>query len=277
MRTNWRSAISCDRLLLVPYRRDHVARYHEWMRCRKLLTLTGSEPLTFRQELAMQRSWRRDANKCTFILLDRDVFESYPQVDELNKDQHIDHSTMDSAVCDCRLCSGRSRPVFTHCEAAESGHISDSSDSQPVSECQCSSRELAAMIGDVNLFLADSETTPGTVAPSAEVEVMIAEPWARGAGRGRVAVAALLRYAIEVLRVQRFSAKIGRDNAASLRLFHSLGFVKTEESHVFDQVTMEASVAYGEPFDRRVRENCPGYCVLSTDDLYRSVGDNLLS
>ncbi|XP_045841281.1 N-acetyltransferase 9 isoform X2 [Meles meles] len=57
-------------------------RYHEWMRSEELRRLTASEPLTLEQEHSMQRSWREDADKCTFIVLDAEKWQARPSTTE---------------------------------------------------------------------------------------------------------------------------------------------------------------------------------------------------
>ncbi|WRT63391.1 uncharacterized protein IL334_000296 [Kwoniella shivajii] len=71
MRLNENTVIFGDRVVLVPYRAEHVPTYHEWMKSPELLELTASEPLTYDEELEMQRKWHLDEDKLTFILLSR--------------------------------------------------------------------------------------------------------------------------------------------------------------------------------------------------------------
>uniref|UniRef100_A0A2A4ISG4 N-acetyltransferase domain-containing protein n=1 Tax=Heliothis virescens TaxID=7102 RepID=A0A2A4ISG4_HELVI len=75
MKVNSNTKIVGRNLVLVPYREYHVPRYHEWMQSVELQKLTASEPLTLEEEYEMQRSWREDEDKCTFIILDKNVYE----------------------------------------------------------------------------------------------------------------------------------------------------------------------------------------------------------
>ncbi|KAJ1298395.1 hypothetical protein BS78_01G449500 [Paspalum vaginatum] len=63
------------RTVLVPYLRDHVPRYHEWMQDPALLDATASEPLSLAQEFDVHRSWTLDPLKHTFIVLDKELID----------------------------------------------------------------------------------------------------------------------------------------------------------------------------------------------------------
>ena len=56
-------------MTLVPYRKHHVEKYHQWMCSPELLEATASEPLSLQEEYEMQQTWRDDEAKCTFIIL----------------------------------------------------------------------------------------------------------------------------------------------------------------------------------------------------------------
>ncbi|XP_063071888.1 N-acetyltransferase 9 [Engraulis encrasicolus] len=71
MRINENTLLEGKNVLLVPYNVEHVPRYHVWMSNVELQQLTASEPLSLEQEYDMQRSWREDDDKCTFIVLDK--------------------------------------------------------------------------------------------------------------------------------------------------------------------------------------------------------------
>ncbi|XP_026172053.1 alpha/beta-tubulin-N-acetyltransferase 9 [Mastacembelus armatus] len=71
MKINENTLLDGHKVVLVPYNAEHVPRYHEWMKSPELQQLTASEPLTLEQEYDMQRSWREESDKCTFIILDK--------------------------------------------------------------------------------------------------------------------------------------------------------------------------------------------------------------
>ncbi|KAK9862777.1 hypothetical protein WJX84_004855 [Apatococcus fuscideae] len=116
-----------------------------------LLEATASEPLSLQEEYEMQEHWRDDADKCTFIVLDRDAATS----------------------------AGSTDPITG-----------------------------LPLIGDVNLFLNDSERPD-----AAEIEIMIAEKAARRLGRAREAVEMMLCWAHRQLALRRVTAKIGEGNS----------------------------------------------------------------
>ncbi|KAH8928268.1 acyl-CoA N-acyltransferase [Atractiella rhizophila] len=72
MRLNESTILIGKRVILVPYRAEHVARYHEWMEDEELRTATASERLTLEEEYEMQRKWHLDPDKLTFIILSRE-------------------------------------------------------------------------------------------------------------------------------------------------------------------------------------------------------------
>ncbi|KAJ4389197.1 hypothetical protein N0V93_006660 [Gnomoniopsis smithogilvyi] len=68
MKLNENIAISSPKVLLVPYDRRHVPRYHEWMKDPAIQEATASEPLSLEEEYENQESWRASHDKLTFIL-----------------------------------------------------------------------------------------------------------------------------------------------------------------------------------------------------------------
>ncbi|RKP13637.1 N-acetyltransferase 9 [Piptocephalis cylindrospora] len=194
MRTNENIVLVGSKVALVPYRREHVGRYHDWMKSIELQELTASEPLSLEAEYDMQASWHTDADKCTFILVD-----------------HPSSAPVPSSWKDLSVHN---------------------------------------MVGDVNFFLNEPDD-PKT----AEVEIMLAEPAARGRGLGLQALAMMLMYGVETLGLHRIISKIGMGNTSSLRLFQDrLGFVQISESAIFQEVTLSLSLTPDSDALRQVRD-----------------------
>lgn len=92
------------------------------------------------------------------------------------------------------------------------------------------------MIGDTNIFIADKEAERG------EIEIMIAETWARGQKLGWQAVILMLMYGIQHIGLKIYEAKISLSNNISIQMFKKLGFVERSLSEVFQEVTLERHV-----------------------------------
>ena len=71
MRINRNTVLVGSKVVLVPYRKQHVPRYHEWMKDPLIQEQTASEPLSLDEEYEMQQSWAVDEDKLTFIILAR--------------------------------------------------------------------------------------------------------------------------------------------------------------------------------------------------------------
>ncbi|RPD56239.1 acyl-CoA N-acyltransferase [Lentinus tigrinus ALCF2SS1-7] len=84
MRANEKTVIVHPDVVLVPYRTEHVAKYHEWMSNEELRELTASEPLTLEEEYEMQRKWQQDDDKLTFIILSGESLPPVPEGDAVS-------------------------------------------------------------------------------------------------------------------------------------------------------------------------------------------------
>ena len=98
------------------------------------------------------------------------------------------------------------------------------------------------MAGDTNLFFNDPDDPD-----CAEIEIMIAEPKYRRCGIATEALQTMMAFARRTLGVTRFVAKIGYENAASLKLFltPSLGY-RIFEKHDWCEETHLELVMQGE-------------------------------
>ncbi|XP_055335447.1 N-acetyltransferase 9-like protein isoform X2 [Paramacrobiotus metropolitanus] len=114
---------------------------------------------------------------------------------------------------------------------------------------QTKENDVASMIGDVNLVTKrnfDAESFfPGEVANEearAEVMLMIADPDYRGRKLGRQALLSIMRFAIDSMKVSSIEANISQDNAPSLKLFNSIGFVIEHTSDVFGEISLRFDI-----------------------------------
>ncbi|CBI28405.3 hypothetical protein VitviT2T_018085 [Vitis vinifera] len=97
-----RACLEGKKVILVPYMKEHVPKYHQWMQDPALLQATGSEPLTLDQEYEMQLSWTQDPNKRTFIVLDKemvdgDFIQGHPHVEAMVGDVNIYMNDLDDS------------------------------------------------------------------------------------------------------------------------------------------------------------------------------------
>ncbi|KYR02219.1 N-acetyltransferase 9 [Tieghemostelium lacteum] len=76
MKINCNTVIIGKKLILVPYKKQHVEKYHGWMSSEEIREQTASEELSIEEEYENQQSWYEDEKKCTFIILDRDLLSS---------------------------------------------------------------------------------------------------------------------------------------------------------------------------------------------------------
>eukprot|EP00163_Fabomonas_tropica_P016302 TRINITY_DN29293_c0_g1_i1.p1 TRINITY_DN29293_c0_g1~~TRINITY_DN29293_c0_g1_i1.p1 ORF type:complete len:213 (-),score=34.88 TRINITY_DN29293_c0_g1_i1:3-641(-) len=97
--------------------------------------------------------------------------------------------------------------------------------------------ELDSMIGDVNFFINDPEEE----GDRCEIEVMVAETWARRRGVGKEAVCMMMYYAVEHSGkgITKFTAKIKDYNHASIDLFKRLGFKVVKHVAVFQEIELD--------------------------------------
>ncbi|KIY72599.1 hypothetical protein CYLTODRAFT_434685 [Cylindrobasidium torrendii FP15055 ss-10] len=96
MKANEFTVLVGTRVALVPYDEMHVPKYHEWMQGEELRELTASEPLSLEEEYEMQRKWRVDPDKLTFIILARSKHDGLPsgQQSVPPSDPRLAHLTM---------------------------------------------------------------------------------------------------------------------------------------------------------------------------------------
>jgi len=225
MKSNYELSLAGGRCILVPYRPEHLPNYHRWMQDPFLLDATASEPLSMEEEITMQKEWRDDEHKCTFIILARDVLHG---------------QCPDVPPCPC-----------------------DNSSNERSSFPKLVEQTLQCMIGDINLFLSEEEeeeideeesfrrqqhlqniTQQVEMEPpeltQAELDLMIAESSHRRKNLGTELALMMMHYGASQLNIKRFFVKVKDNNHFSLRLFkEKLGFEECAYAECFGEYELE--------------------------------------
>lgn len=232
MRSNYNTCFSGTKCLLVPYRPEHVTIYHDWMLDPYLLEMTGSEPLTMEEEIEMQKSWKEDEDKCTFIVLAKH-----------------------------KCCSLDAKCSASFLTSSGTRCLPEEGDKDKIVQLGADfiTQNLNAMVGDVNLFVSrecesledddvgNFESKPDQeldqnnkqVFIQAELDIMIAEKQSQQKGYGLEAVRLMMIYGAERLGITRFYVKIKDSNTASRHLFETrLGFKECNYTECFKEVNI---------------------------------------
>jgi RimJ/RimL family protein N-acetyltransferase len=191
------------KVLLVPYRPEHVAAYHEWMCDPLLLQATASEPLSLHEEYEMQETWRADPRKCTFIVLDASAIRAGFRATDSTLPASFIGETIPSMIGDVNL------------------FLSPYSDEEDSAVVDSPDQEQQLWQG--------------------EIDIMIANPTNRRRGCGFEAVLLMLWYAVTQIKdIARFYCKIHETNVASIHLFrHRLQFVPCGYAACFQEHEFE--------------------------------------
>jgi len=212
MKLNYDTCLVGKRVILVPYRPQHVPTYHEWMKDPALLEATGSELLSYEEEIDMQQSWKNDETKCTFIVHAAEAcqFEAPTETEASSETEFVIEENLEQMIGDVNLFLSEMDD-------------SDDSDTDQISEIKETSQE----------------TTPSEPRMQAEVDIMIPRKDFQGKGLGRAATCTMLLYGATKLGIHRFFCRINEDNKSSIRLFKAIGFEQCNYAACFKQVELE--------------------------------------
>jgi RimJ/RimL family protein N-acetyltransferase len=205
MKLNYETGLVGSSSILVPYRREHVKKYHEWMLDPALLEATASEPLSLQEEYEMQESWRDDSAKCTFIVLAKEAC--------LENDASVEGN--DAFVQDNMHAMAGDVNLFLSDEDEETDDDGSDQEKEP------------------------SPTEDMIPRRQAEVDIMIAETAYRRNGLGKEATCLMMMYGATHLDIRRFFCKIKEDNTSSLTLFRKLGFQQCAYAECFQEIELE--------------------------------------
>jgi len=177
-----------------------------------LLEMTCSEPLSFEEEVQMQQSWREDENKCTFIILAKELcVENLPIMHGINFDENYDDPDLISKTTHAMI--GDINLFLSVTDFSKESYESDNSMGI------CISKEVK----------------------QAELDVMIAVKNFRRKGCGIEATWMMMLYGAEQLGIQKFFVKVKEKNIISINLFKKLGFKESNYAECFKEYEYEIS------------------------------------
>ncbi|KAK5134285.1 hypothetical protein LTR08_006714 [Meristemomyces frigidus] len=222
MKLNAYHGLHTPGVLLVPYNARHVPAYHTWMQDPALQEATASEPLAIDEEYAMQRSWREDRDKLTFIIC---LPLTTPPSPRDGVCVGVDDAP-ERMVGDINL--------FLFPSKSEEG-------SEP--------RVSDSVIGELELMIARPELRRQGLGRAALLAFMdyIASHWPAvyseyvGKPAGSILYGGFAHHAMEKLQYLR--VKINESNLGSIHLFESTGFERmAEKANFFGEVELRWTV-----------------------------------
>ncbi|CAO1627715.1 unnamed protein product [Parajaminaea phylloscopi] len=212
MRANEETVLIGEKVVLVPYRKEHVQKYNDWMQDAELQELTASEPLTLDEEYEMQRSWHLDEDKLTFIVLHR------------NKDVDFGAESEISALLSrCQMAGDVN--VF----------ISDlDDDDEPDDDAAHGTNAKAEKKGELEVMIAEPSLRRHGLAREA-VKLLLRYITAAEPPSG-----VPVKHTSQALPLSpcNLFVKISLSNKPSIDLFRSLGFKEHKVSEVWQEVEM---------------------------------------
>ncbi len=210
MRDNCATVLVGRRVRLVPYEREHVPQYNEWMQDEELLRLTCSEPLSLEEEYANQLSWREEKHKVTFIVCHA------PPGDDAATDG-------EGRVVRSELTRGMAGDVNAFLSTLDDEETSDDGDGDAGGAAEARQQHDPPL--------------------AAELEIMIADTACRRQGLARESLLLFVHWLLgAVPRIALLVAKVTDDNDASRRLFEGLGFALHKHMAVFEQSELRLDV-----------------------------------
>ncbi|KAI0219439.1 N-acetyltransferase 9-like protein [Lamellibrachia satsuma] len=233
MKINQETCIIGKRTVLVPYRKEHVPKYHGWMvlqsdvlcRYHRWMVLQSDVFCRYHRWMVLQNDVLCRYHR--WMVLQSDVlcrYHGWMKNEELQQLTASEPLTLDEEFAmQCSWCEDEQKCTFIILDARKFKNNKEN--------------EIESMVGDVNLFFNDIDDKH-----SAEVEIMIAEKESQGQGFGKEALLSMMDYGVTCLGVKRFTAKIGYTNKRSLQMFHKLSFTEVCRSDIFEEVTLELNI-----------------------------------